>query len=172
MSSPQRRSRFKRVSKEIYKDILTAVGTLLCALMPIRDVRTRWNFTHAMIKRALLLKEVSHRIFSSGPQLTQTHQTQAINRWIFDTPTLQHLLLTSSEWQLLEQLCSVLEVRSQLELLAPLPKHLHSQISHRFSPKSPSNSQLHNHLACPGLSRCSKQCANISILRQTTRGCA
>ena len=27
-------------------------------LMVIRDVRTRWNYTHAMIRRALLLREV------------------------------------------------------------------------------------------------------------------
>lgn len=25
--------------------------------MPVRDVRTRWNYTHAMIERALLLKK-------------------------------------------------------------------------------------------------------------------
>ena len=28
-------------------------------LMVVRDVRTRWNYTHAMIVRALLLQEVS-----------------------------------------------------------------------------------------------------------------
>ena len=28
-------------------------------LMVVRDVRMRWNYTHAMIRRALLLKEVS-----------------------------------------------------------------------------------------------------------------
>jgi hypothetical protein len=31
----------------------------LCELMVIRDVVTQWNYTHAMIKRALLLRKVS-----------------------------------------------------------------------------------------------------------------
>ncbi len=31
--------------------------------MVIRDIRTRWNYTHAMIRRALLQKDVCANIF-------------------------------------------------------------------------------------------------------------
>jgi hypothetical protein len=33
---------------------------MLADLMVIRDVATRWNYTHAMMERALLLMKVSH----------------------------------------------------------------------------------------------------------------
>lgn len=36
--------------------------------MVVRDVRTRWNYTHAMIRRALLLQEVIV-IYSHEPVL-------------------------------------------------------------------------------------------------------
>ncbi|KZP32764.1 hypothetical protein FIBSPDRAFT_722118 [Athelia psychrophila] len=66
--------------------------------MVIRDVRTRWNYTHAMIKRALILRK-------------------AVDDWVFQHETLRPLMLSNSEWTLLEQLASVLEVRAQTKLL-------------------------------------------------------
>ncbi|KAF8330254.1 hypothetical protein F5887DRAFT_895956 [Amanita rubescens] len=59
--------------------------------MVIRDVRTRWNFTHAMIRRALLLRE-------------------AINSWVFAVPELHGLILKPSDWSILEQIADILEV--------------------------------------------------------------
>ncbi|KAI0284496.1 hypothetical protein BC826DRAFT_919592 [Russula brevipes] len=59
--------------------------------MVVRDVRTRWNYTHAMIARALLLQE-------------------AINTWIFETSELQGCLFTKSDWTKLEHLADILEV--------------------------------------------------------------
>jgi len=59
--------------------------------MVVRDVRTRWNYTHAMIRRGLLLRE-------------------AIDTWAFDTETFRGLLLTRADWDLLSQIADVLEV--------------------------------------------------------------
>jgi heme exporter protein D len=52
-SSPQRRRRFRNLAKAKYRE------ERLRKLMVIRDVRTRWNFTHAMIRRGSLLQDVS-----------------------------------------------------------------------------------------------------------------
>lgn len=61
-SSPQRRQRFWKISGETYGDRrvdeTNSSSPLLRLLMVIRDVRTRWNSTHAMLSRALLLREV------------------------------------------------------------------------------------------------------------------
>ncbi|KAH7903480.1 hypothetical protein BJ138DRAFT_1020557 [Hygrophoropsis aurantiaca] len=60
--------------------------------MVIRDVVTRWNYTHAMIRRALLLRK-------------------AIDKWVFEQDNLRgDLLLSNDEWKFLEQLCDILEV--------------------------------------------------------------
>jgi hypothetical protein len=57
-SSPQRRKRFRATAEKIHKDELAPSGRKVCTLMAIRDVKHRWNFTDAMIKRALLLRKV------------------------------------------------------------------------------------------------------------------
>lgn len=61
-SSPQRRKAFWQASKKRYGDQRVdpddPKSTLLCALMVIKDVCTRWNSTHAMLGRALLLSDV------------------------------------------------------------------------------------------------------------------
>ncbi|KAG6839502.1 hypothetical protein C0991_002004, partial [Blastosporella zonata] len=49
-------------------------------LMVVQDVRTRWNYTHAMIGRAIHLRE-------------------AINKWIFATPNLHGFLLSPADWE-------------------------------------------------------------------------
>ena len=59
VSSPQRRQHFKRCAKKQYDGMVTSKGSKLELLMVIRDVVTRWNYTHAMIKRALMLRKVS-----------------------------------------------------------------------------------------------------------------
>lgn len=59
-SSPQRRKQFRNFAKQAYgsKPAPAPSNKLLCDLMVIRDVVTRWNYTHAMIKRALMLRKV------------------------------------------------------------------------------------------------------------------
>ncbi|KAH9829928.1 uncharacterized protein C8Q71DRAFT_717528 [Rhodofomes roseus] len=57
--------------------------------MPVRDVRTRWNCTHAMIERALLLRK-------------------AINGWVAERDDLESLTLIPDDWNLLQQLADLL----------------------------------------------------------------
>ncbi|KAG8917399.1 hypothetical protein FRC00_013672, partial [Tulasnella sp. 408] len=47
VSSPQRRYAFRQQVRKFYENL---------RLIVIRDVKTRWNCTHAMIKRALILQ--------------------------------------------------------------------------------------------------------------------
>ncbi|KAF8181164.1 hypothetical protein K438DRAFT_1725275 [Mycena galopus ATCC 62051] len=60
--------------------------------MVIRDVKTRWNYTEAMITRGLLLRK-------------------AIDQWVFEREELRSLLLTPDEWKMLESLGKILTVR-------------------------------------------------------------
>ncbi|KAF6743919.1 hypothetical protein DFP72DRAFT_773509, partial [Ephemerocybe angulata] len=60
--------------------------------MVVRDVRTRWNSTHAMIVRALLLRK-------------------AIDEWVIRTPEYRHVLLSKEDWKELECLDVIFEVR-------------------------------------------------------------
>ncbi|KAF8235445.1 hypothetical protein L208DRAFT_1257144, partial [Tricholoma matsutake] len=57
----------------------------------VRDIRTRWNYTHAMICRAQILRE-------------------AIDDWVFKTPGLRALLLSEDEWETLGKIADILEV--------------------------------------------------------------
>ncbi|KAF8232759.1 hypothetical protein L208DRAFT_1270277, partial [Tricholoma matsutake] len=57
----------------------------------VQDVRMRWNYMHAMICQAELLKE-------------------AINDWVFKTPGLRALLLMEDEWKTLGEMADILEV--------------------------------------------------------------
>jgi hypothetical protein len=61
-SSPQRRKRFRDTAARVYNNKVAESGRKLASLMVVRDVRHRWNYTHAMIQRALLLKSVSVRL--------------------------------------------------------------------------------------------------------------
>lgn len=58
VSSPQRRAAFKKLNGDLYGGIITSEGRMKADLMVIRDVRTRWNYTEAMMTRALLLRKV------------------------------------------------------------------------------------------------------------------
>ncbi|KAJ7770292.1 hypothetical protein DFH07DRAFT_711827, partial [Mycena maculata] len=58
--------------------------------MVVRDVRHRWNYTHAMIERGLLLK-------------------QAIDSWVLEREELRPLFLKAEDWKLLEMLGRVLK---------------------------------------------------------------
>ncbi|KAJ6528859.1 hypothetical protein B0H19DRAFT_1274494 [Mycena capillaripes] len=53
-ASPQRRRRFKLTAASVYKEQLHTSGRKLSTLMVTHDVKHRWNFTEAMISRALL----------------------------------------------------------------------------------------------------------------------
>ncbi|THV07173.1 hypothetical protein K435DRAFT_580314, partial [Dendrothele bispora CBS 962.96] len=55
-----------------------------------RDVVTRWNYTHAMIRRGQLLRA-------------------AIDSWTFETPELRALVLTDVDWRLLGDIADILE---------------------------------------------------------------
>jgi hypothetical protein len=56
VSSPQRRAKFRKIAISQYgNDPLTKERA---RLMVVRDVCTHWNYTNAMIRRALLLEEV------------------------------------------------------------------------------------------------------------------
>lgn len=60
VSSPQRRTIFQRHAHKYYEGkVLDDGKTDIAGLMPIRDVRTRWNWMHAMIHRAIILRKVS-----------------------------------------------------------------------------------------------------------------
>ncbi|KAJ7830584.1 hypothetical protein B0H13DRAFT_1471637, partial [Mycena leptocephala] len=56
----------------------------------IRDVKHRWNFTHAMIQRARMPR-------------------RAIDKWVKDRDELHHWRLSNDEWALLESLGDILE---------------------------------------------------------------
>jgi hypothetical protein len=58
-ASPQRRRRFKLIAAAIYKDERHKSGRKISSLMVIRDVKHRWNFTEAMISRAVVLRKVN-----------------------------------------------------------------------------------------------------------------
>ncbi|KAF8202641.1 hypothetical protein K438DRAFT_1716386, partial [Mycena galopus ATCC 62051] len=61
----------------------------LASLLPVRDVKHRWNYTEAMITRARLLRV-------------------ALDRWVLDHAELQPLFLREKEWTILEQLGDIL----------------------------------------------------------------
>ena len=73
----------------------------------VRDVRTRWNYTHAMIRRAELLQEVG---FTYICVRTSDILFQAIDDWVFKTPGLRALLLNEDEWKILGEIGDVIEV--------------------------------------------------------------
>ncbi|KAG2138040.1 ribonuclease H-like domain-containing protein [Suillus bovinus] len=73
-------------------DFQAGLRKLLCTLMVIHNVATRWNYTHAMIQRALMLHE-------------------AIEKWVFKRKELHdELYLSSQECTFLKQLADILEV--------------------------------------------------------------
>ncbi|KAJ7271310.1 hypothetical protein B0H12DRAFT_976998, partial [Mycena haematopus] len=58
--------------------------------MVVRDVRHRWNYTEAMIKRGVMLQK-------------------AIDAWVLDRPELRALWLKPEDWKFLESLGKVLK---------------------------------------------------------------
>ncbi|KAJ7799924.1 hypothetical protein B0H14DRAFT_2901695, partial [Mycena olivaceomarginata] len=89
-SSPQRPKHFRTTAVRVYGDMLAPSGRKLASLMPIRDVRHRWNHTHAMIKCGLMLR-------------------RAIGTWVFERDELQGLKLEPEDWLFLESLGELLE---------------------------------------------------------------
>ncbi len=65
-ATPGRRASFRIHARKKYptETLSNQNGppTLIWRLMPVRDVRTRWNYTHAMIKRGLILRKVRQHI--------------------------------------------------------------------------------------------------------------
>lgn len=89
VSSPQRRTRFHKLCREEYTD------ERRWHLMVIRDVRTRWNWTYCMIKRAFQLKE-------------------GVDAWTLqiDKGAFSELKIKKSEWEELDRLRQLLEVNT------------------------------------------------------------
>ncbi|KAH9024612.1 hypothetical protein EDB85DRAFT_1894233 [Lactarius pseudohatsudake] len=83
-SSPQRRKQFRLLSEQVF-------GSIKAPRPSNKLLFTRWNYTHAMIKRALLLRK-------------------AVDKWVFERDEMRDLLLSDREWKFLEQLGSVLEI--------------------------------------------------------------
>jgi hypothetical protein len=72
-SSPQRRKRFRATAEKAFGDQLAPSGRKRATLMVVRDVRHRWNYTQAMIERALrceFLPSFDHRHLNSRRQST------------------------------------------------------------------------------------------------------
>ena len=83
--SPQRRQHFKRCARKYYHNNLTPKGVKLETLMVVRDVVTRWNYMHAMIKRALVLQKESLYYSESISLLliscTTDHRQMGLSAW-------------------------------------------------------------------------------------------
>ncbi|EKM48650.1 uncharacterized protein PHACADRAFT_108524 [Phanerochaete carnosa HHB-10118-sp] len=107
-SSPQRRSRFYKIKRKVYKAD-TAENARRRRLMVIRDVVTRWNYTHAMIVRALELRDVT--ILNLHQQVF-TKVTEAMS--VARTPTLPYVL------PMYEYMRQSLDANAQDEKLDPL----------------------------------------------------
>ncbi|CAK5283032.1 unnamed protein product [Mycena citricolor] len=107
-SSPQRRARFRLITQTKYTTSRNERGALVSTLMVIRDVRHCWNSTEAMITRGLLLRE-------------------AIDAWVFERRELRPLLLSNSDWDLLESLGKLLKLFTAVTL----------QMSKRSTPTLP-----------------------------------
>ncbi|KAJ6489262.1 hypothetical protein C8R47DRAFT_479101 [Mycena vitilis] len=78
-----------------YGEELAPSGRKVCSLMVVRDVKHRWNYTGAMITRALMLRK-------------------AIDKWFFDWEELRPLLLIAKEWDMLKRLGGILEIFSKV----------------------------------------------------------
>ncbi|KAF8263013.1 hypothetical protein EI94DRAFT_1807894 [Lactarius quietus] len=94
VGTPGRRQLFREKAKQYYslttRQSKKGVITQVAALMPVRDIRTCWNSTHVMIKRARILRK-------------------AVDAWLFEFEELRGLLLSSREWDLLGQYEDLLE---------------------------------------------------------------
>ncbi|KAF4618026.1 hypothetical protein D9613_012868 [Agrocybe pediades] len=99
VSSPQRRSQFRKIAHSKYAE--DPKTKAYAKLMVVRDVRTRWNYTHAMICRAIILKD-------------------AIDSWVFDkAPALRGVMIGPDEWKLLGQIADFLEFMSNVRAIQP-----------------------------------------------------
>ncbi|KAJ7797051.1 hypothetical protein B0H14DRAFT_2619349 [Mycena olivaceomarginata] len=91
-SSPQRRRDFRLIAEDRYGDIMHAPGRKLASLMPVRDVKHRWNYTEAIVARARLLRasevpQAPDRFLPSNPIPTKdtTRRLRSVvpRRWFF-----------------------------------------------------------------------------------------
>jgi hypothetical protein len=95
-------------------------GTPLPDLMVVQDVQTRWNYTYAMIKLALLLRKVMFVIHST---LQSIDYSKAIDRWVADREELHPLCLSAEQWDYLEKLYQMLEVRMTIPAIDHVTYH-------------------------------------------------
>ncbi|KAF5372244.1 hypothetical protein D9758_004983 [Tetrapyrgos nigripes] len=121
VSSPQRRESFRECARKKYTNPLVdknEKGTPLAKLMVIWDVRTRWNYTHAMLKRARLLRK-------------------AVNEWVHLHEEFHELTLSLNDWKWLENLENFLEKFTQVTLT----------LSHSHTPTLPFVLPMYRHMA-------------------------
>ncbi|EIN05706.1 hypothetical protein PUNSTDRAFT_73921 [Punctularia strigosozonata HHB-11173 SS5] len=62
--------------------------------MVVRDIRTRWNYTHAMIRRAQKLRN-------------------PIDEWVIETKETRDIILGDDDWDELSHIADILEVSVQ-----------------------------------------------------------
>ncbi|KAJ3513785.1 hypothetical protein NLJ89_g2755 [Agrocybe chaxingu] len=126
-SSPQRRAKFRKIARAKYGHDRRA------GLMVIKDILTRWNYTHAMIHRGHLIQD-------------------AMDTWVFDTPSFRSVMLSKADWKFLEQIADVLEEFTKathtmsisgtptlpfvLPLFTSLERHLQRQADNKDHPYS------------------------------------
>jgi hypothetical protein len=115
--SPQRRSSFRRIAKRVCggKKAPEELDPLqkhldVGMLMVLRDVVTRWNSTHAMIRRSLILQDVSCWWLFLYHVAHEFIICQAIKKWVRKHDKLDHLKLSDDEWKLLVELDKLLHV--------------------------------------------------------------
>jgi hypothetical protein len=85
--------------------------------MVIRDVRTRWNSTYAMIVRAYHLRKVrvSTR-YGLFAMLTSVFNLKAINAWVAMSDEYQGASISEREWTELKELSDILSVFNEATL--------------------------------------------------------
>ncbi|KAJ6549532.1 hypothetical protein DFH09DRAFT_1320008 [Mycena vulgaris] len=97
-SSRQHRKRIRCSAEKASPVQLTPSGRKIAILMVVRDVRHRWNYTHAMIRRGLLLRK-------------------AIDSWVSEREELlRRLLISTEQWAFLEAVVNIFEVFTQPSL--------------------------------------------------------
>ncbi|KAJ7818773.1 hypothetical protein B0H14DRAFT_3876884 [Mycena olivaceomarginata] len=89
-SSPQGRRAFRLIAEDKYGSTIHALNRRLASLLPVRDVKHRWNDMEAMIAHVRLLRV-------------------ALDRWALDHAELRALFLLEKEWTTLEKLGDILK---------------------------------------------------------------
>ncbi|KAJ7330405.1 hypothetical protein DFH08DRAFT_708903 [Mycena albidolilacea] len=93
-SSPQHRKRFRDTAARVYNNKVAESGRKLASLMVVRDVRHRWNYTHAMIQQlaSLILKKNDWELLEKLGTLLEMFTNVTKQMSDSSTPTLPWVL--------------------------------------------------------------------------------